>query len=672
MSLDLKQFFRKQKVQVLLGLLFLSFTFILSVPNSSAQTTRSYSYDGINFEIQINRDTTVDVVEHEGFNFIGEYHQGWRNIPKKGIDDLTDVSVIDGDTGKALVYSPTRLEKTNPQSWGKYTTFFENGEYIIEWYYNAKNTRRTYELRYTLHGAISFYRDHDELYWNLFTNYPVPILRVSALVSLPQAVDWSNLRATLYTHPFQENAKWQIYPLDASGKNRAYSFEYENIPAGADMTIAPGWPKGIVDQGAYVRYWLGRNWGYIGVGIVVIATLVTLVLRWYFMERYHTGRGLVIPEYEPPRDLPPAMADIVVHERLSPQAWAATVVDLAFRGYIKIEEKEKGRIGLFLGILFQIFVGGFVLSIVLLYLFGSWGFDWWLFLVALIILFPLLKNLWPMLSGKKPPKSAFSKTDYLLTRQDVAVGGKEELEEYEQKFLDLIFDGSKNFDTEAMRTDRIRGNALFQGLQKLKKELESETAQDTNAYAVGFRAWNIAKIVLGVAFVVCSVALIFLIAETTGNHSASIFLVVVGYCALTLFLFFRFNPRLNKDGQILREEWLGFKLYLKTAEKHRMQNLTPEIFEKYLPYAIIFGVEKKWGKAFEGMALPQPSWYGGSTIGTNSALAGSPVGFSPSVFSSSFSSSFSSAFSSAGGGGGASGGGGGAGGGGGGGGGGAS
>lgn len=667
---------RKQKVQVLLGLLF--FSFFVNVSCVSAQTARSYSYDGINFEIHINKDTTVDVIEYEGFNFIGEYHQGWRNIPKKGVDDLSDVSVIDGDTGKSLVFSPIRLEKTNPQSWGRYTTFFENGEYIIEWYFNAKDIRRTYELRYTLHGAISFYKDHDELYWNLFTNYSVPILHAGAVVILPQAVAAENLQAALYVHPLptnKENAKWQVYPLDASGERWAYGFEYESIPAGADMTIAPGWPKGVVEQSAYWGYWLGRNWGYVGAGVVAILTVIILILRWYFTERYRAGRGLVIPEYEPPKDLPPAMADVLVHENLSSKAWAATVIDLAIRGYIKIEEKKKEKLEVFFAIFMQTvlwFVYGGMFVLVFPSFFQespSWESRSLILLVMVVIFFRPLLSFWSVLMRKTPPSSFLSKTDYVLIRMtDVNIEDKP-LHDYEKEFLDTIFDYSGLFDMKEIRSDLVRGKELYKGLQKLKKELMMEIIQDTDAYAVGFRAWEISRIVFMVAG-----GMIFwglFISASVSNHGFITFSLVTGYCFLVLFLFFRYNPRLNKQGQIFREEWLGFKLYLETAEKNRMQNLTPEIFEKYLPYAIIFGVEKKWGKAFGDIAMPQPTWYSGSAMGTGTSLTSSG-GFSASAFSSSFSSSFSSAFSSAGGGGGASGGGGGAGGGGGGGGGGAS
>jgi uncharacterized membrane protein len=151
-------------------------------------------------------------------------------------------------------------------------------------------------------------------------------------------------------------------------------------------------------------------------------------------------------------------------------------------------------------------------------------------------------------------------------------------------------------------------------------------------------------------------------------------IVIIG-CAIISLLFIKFEARLSQEGAILREDWLGFKMYLEKAEKYRMQALvTPDLFEKYLPYAIIFGVEKKWGKAFEGISMQPPSWYHSNTIaGSHVGSAGNlSSGFSAGAFSASFASSFTSAFSSSGGGGGGSGGGGSSGGGGGGGGGGAS
>ena len=178
---------------------------------------------------------------------------------------------------------------------------------------------------------------------------------------------------------------------------------------------------------------------------------------------------------------------------------------------------------------------------------------------------------------------------------------------------------------------------------KLRESLLEETAADTHAYAVGFKTWYYVKIGLIVGIIgIC-------IGSLTVGQAAPLIIppfLIAFYSVAWAALFFRYNPRLSREGQIFKEEWLGFKLYLETAEKYRLQNLTPETFERYLPYAIIFGAEKKWGRAFSGIAIEPPRWYGG-TSGVNGAMG---AGFSAASFTSSFGASFSSAFSSAGGG----------------------
>ena len=94
----------------------------------------------------------------------------------------------------------------------------------------------------------------------------------------------------------------------------------------------------------------------------------------------------------------------------------------------------------------------------------------------------------------------------------------------------------------------------------------------------------------------------------------------------------------------------GFKVYLEVAEKDDLAlrhppDLTPELFEKYLPFAIALGVEQKWAEKFSqvfarleatGEGAYSPRWYQGSF---SSSRMGS--------FASSVGSSFSSAISSA-------------------------
>jgi len=64
------------------------------------------------------------------------------------------------------------------------------------------------------------------------------------------------------------------------------------------------------------------------------------------------------------------------------------------------------------------------------------------------------------------------------------------------------------------------------------------------------------------------------------------------------------------------EQVLGFGEFLERVDKERFERVvkTPEMFERFLPYAMAFGVEKKWASAFKDIYMEAPSWYAGSGI----------------------------------------------------------
>ena len=78
-------------------------------------------------------------------------------------------------------------------------------------------------------------------------------------------------------------------------------------------------------------------------------------------------------------------------------------------------------------------------------------------------------------------------------------------------------------------------------------------------------------------------------------------------------------------GRRLMDEIEGFRMYLGTAEQHRLNLLhpperTPELFERYLPYAMALDVENEWGDQFNDVLAAaaagtgraySPSWYHG-------------------------------------------------------------
>jgi len=132
-----------------------------------------------------------------------------------------------------------------------------------------------------------------------------------------------------------------------------------------------------------------------------------------------------------------------------------------------------------------------------------------------------------------------------------------------------------------------------------------------------------------------------------------------------------FSPLMRKrteEGHILFRQILGFKLYMDKAEKYRQRFLEKEnLFEKLLPYAIMFGITKEWIKKMKDIygekyfSTYHPVWFYGAGLSNFDADA---LSESISSVSSNMASTMSSSPSSSGtGGGGFSGGGGGGGGG---------
>lgn len=597
-------------MKLVFNLFLILFSFIFNpflTPIYAQETTdRSYYYQIINTQYKINQDSTVDVEEKQTYDFKGAYHQGYRSIPITGADSYYDISVFDNDLSKELVYSPKKLKKEDSSSWGKYTYYSEDGHQIIEWYYNLKDTTHIWTIRYKILGAIQFNKTSDRFYWNVFTNYLVPVDAAVVNIKLPETVNISDVQAYSY-RTYQQIKIEQEILSDHSVFFRSGSFA-PNEAFTVDVTL----PKGIISQASYWKAFTKMNYGWIISGLIIFLTLIAIPIIWLIREGLPKGRGVVVPQFEPPKDLRPALAEVIVKEQLTPKGFSATIIDLAVRGFIKIEEQKKS----------------FIFNL-------------------------------------------FSTTNYVLTLNKNAKQSKELLS-YERDYLDLLFEEKDTFSTEDLSKSPVaEKRAFYEKTQKIKDEIYKQTQSSTKAYAVDPMAEKYKWLFLGGAFLLAIFGFIIQLQFDFFPNQLEILVVTTIFCFIAIWSFVKFEARLNKEGRILKEDWLGFKLYLEVVEKYRLQNLTPSLFEKYLPYAMIFGVEKKWAKAFDKMQLQPPTWYAGGYY-THGAFSSSGSNFSPSGFSASFSSSFASTFASSGAGGGGGGGGGGAGGGGGGGGGGAS
>ncbi len=629
------------------------FSFLLLYPVlvSAEVGDRSYNYDKIDVEIRVNTDTTFWVEEIQTYNFIGEYHKGWRSIPGRKIDAITNVEVWDMDANIKLDYVGKQLEKTDPNNWGKYT-YLKNGNGVdIEWYYNAVNTKRTWKLKYLVHGGLEFLKANDRLYWNVFTDYDVPVKNTNVKIYLPKDAN-------------VKSAGFEVYPSLGEVSDYQYNITYgyffveaHNFEPFGILTINLFWPKGSVDRMAYWSDYWKLNFGWIISLLVVLVGIMVGVGRWLKTEKMVSGKGVVVAQYEPPKQMKPVEMDVILHEGVGFRSLAAMMVDLAVRGYVKIEEEEITKAQKIarkvLGIIvLAVFTLPVIIAIIISFSFGSLGL---LVVVPIIIIGLAVYNL---IFSKK------IQCDYIVTR---TTKNTDTLREFEKKYLQIIFSGGKNkFSTKEMKKPKNRNKAMgmHQLLEELKNEIIDICDPDNKLYDVhpNKEAWKwIIWVLSGIGgYILYAVASAF---HTEWSQYLMI-AVTVSVTSLWLVAFFKYESRLSQTGRELKEEILGFKLYLHTAERYRMQNLTPEIFEKYLPFAILFKIEKYWANAFATQVMSPPAWYVGH--GVYSGGGANSSGFSATTFSASFSSSFASAFaasSSSSGSGGSSGGGGGGGGG---------
>src|SRR5512143_841079 len=69
------------------------------------------------------------------------------------------------------------------------------------------------------------------------------------------------------------------------------------------------------------------------------------------------------------------------------------------------------------------------------------------------------------------------------------------------------------------------------------------------------------------------------------------------------------KPRITQQGETEKNKVRAFKHYLENLQKYTEVAKAKDQFEKYLPYAIAFGLEKSWVERFAEVDTPAPDWY---------------------------------------------------------------
>ncbi len=302
--------------------LIVSVLLIISTPLFGKSWRISDFQDTIN----ITADGSASIHEKINLVFIGEWHGIHRTIPveypgPRGTNYTLffDVTSVTGDGGEKLKYESST-------SGG-----FRDLKIFIP---GAIDTTRTVEIDYVVRNGIRYFEDHDEFYWNVTGNdWPVPIDHAAATVMFPNSASGS-LRVQGFTGVY--GSKDREVTAEADGATA--TFETTNpLPMRGGMTIDVYIPKGILAEPSAFTHFL---W-FVGSNPIVFLPFVTLAVMftlWWYKGRDPDAGVSVAPMYEPPPGLTPAEAGTLIDDSTDPRDITCTLVDLAVRGYVKIEE----------------------------------------------------------------------------------------------------------------------------------------------------------------------------------------------------------------------------------------------------------------------------------------------------------------------------------------------
>jgi len=518
-----------------------------------------------------------------------------------------------------------------------------------------------FQITYATDRQIRYFDSYDELTWNVTGNgWQFPMREISATISLPEGARPSD--TAVFTGK-----------LGATGKDARILTEGNDVffastrpfYPGEGMTVAVKLPKGVLDapSASQEREWWLRD----RLALIIAGLGLLIVLAYYYRAWAAVGRdpaaGVIVPRWHPPEGLSPALVNYVDGRGFADGGWtalSATVLDLAVKGFVTIEDLKNGLIirRTEKKIENSLPVG----QRTLLSSIGAPG-------NSLTIDKANGETVQKVGSDFRSSIEKEHRGKYYRSNSGYIVGGL--VLSFGVIVAALIFGSFDEGDigtiiSLSMAAVFFAVSATIYGKQRR-------------------RGRGVLSRLGGIVFMAISGFLIFsLIAGVVGRiffdhvHDANTLAVVaLGLIVLLNVLFVLVMGAPTPLGRQLMDAIEGLRLYLTVAEKDRMNmqgapQMSPQHFETLLPYAVALGVEKPWSKAFEtwlaaasaGAAAYAPTWYNGNynsfgdRIGGFSSSMASTIASTIPAPPSSSSSSFSGGGGSSGSGGGGGGGGG--------------
>lgn len=474
--------------------------------------------------ITVEKNTEINIREEITYYFPGYNHGIIREIPTDyktggGFKRPTTLTLND------LYYYPkgeTALSNTMYERSSKmgYSIFkIGDPETTITGEY-------TFVIDYTLHNAVNFFDDHDEIYLNITGNgTDVPINKSYAEIKLPGEIT-EKICFTGMVGSEEKNCDFEEISSNETRVNMKGSLEpYEGL------TVALKMPRGSLND--------TRKTQLIEIFLANIGILLPVPI-FFFVLSLVKAKGknkklTIIPNYEAPKDIYPLLAGQIFNNTVNNKHITAEIIKLAIDGHIKIKEEGKNK--------------------------------------------------------------------FILAKDNIS---KEILEEAPRALYAGIFKTKDEIATKDI------DSTFYVTVNNIKSIVNKEVYEKTffNKQRQKFKGS-----LIGIGIV--ALFLTFVSITPLAYIAASAWSIGLGISALITIILGTTVDLKSDLGNKTYYDILGLKMYINTAEKHKIEfHNDPKkfkgVFEKLLPYAIIFGLEKKWAKEFEDLYKQPPSWYEGN------------------------------------------------------------
>ena len=487
-------------------------------------------------EISVTPDAKVDVTENITFQFKGgPWHGVYRTIPVEYVGPsglnyslfLEVRSITDGN-GNKLRFESSRVAQNRKLK-----------IYIPD----ADNSTQTVVIEYVVSDALRFFDDNDEFYWNVTGDqWEIPIDAASAHIVLPPGA--SNIRANVFTGSFRSKGREATAEVAGTGVD-----VITTAPLGIHegLTVAVAFDKGAVHEPTSADtffLYLRSNWAL----FLPIVAFVLMFWLWWTKGRDPRLRPIAA-QYEPPDKLTPGEVGTLVDNSADMRDITASIVDLAVRGYLLIEEQQKDHL---LGL-------------------------------------------------------THSKEYVFHLKKSQAEWST--LQPHEQALLSGLFSGGNAGDSVSLSELHNRFYTSLKGIRDdifnslVGRGYYKRRPDSVRSGYIGF------GIVAGVILIWGGTA----VARNMGMAPTSF--IVAGILTGAIICGFGwFMPAHTQIGARALEGVLGFEDFLNHVEADRFNRTikTPEMFEKFLPFAMALGVEKNWSNAFKDIYTQPPQWYQGN------------------------------------------------------------